>query len=211
MRPVRLFLGGEGSNDLGGWAGPASYRQLDRPGAVEALLRRIEPDGWEVCGALEWRRIRKYVTGGRGVHADIRNVIALTLHAKEAGADVVAFVRDRDGDRTRAEAVRRGVDTAPTEIRDAPVIVGGVAVPKLEGWVLALLGHGAPDALSSGGADKALAERGIAAKNGAQMVEAIAHADLDTAMTRSPSLGVWLGRAYDVLPALVTNLARPAW
>lgn len=204
-RRVQVFLGGEGANELGGWSGPASYRDPGALGAVEALLRRVEAEGWEVCGALEWRRIRKFTVGGRGIHADTKNVMALTLHAKEARADAVTFMRDRDGDEGRVEAIRRGIERAKTDFPDAPPVIGGVAVPKLEGWIAAMLGERDPDVLSPGRADKALTKHGVAAKDGAAMVEAIAAANLEAATARSPSLAAWVGRAREVLSPLVAS------
>jgi len=151
---IKVFLGGEGNNDLGSrW-----YRPMGgQPGVVETLLRRVRPDGWRVAGAQDWKSIRKYRAGAartRPDHEDTRNVLGLVLHAYEEACEMLAFVRDDDGDELREPAILQALETIATlgfadEYRYELAVVGGVARPTLEGWILCLLGvsgHGCDDA-----------------------------------------------------------------
>jgi hypothetical protein len=111
MSALLVFLGGEGRNELGGWAGDPVHRKDDDPGVIEALLVRTRPDGWKILGAHVWKNIRKYTDYGRlpsdtrrlirGSHEE-RAVLGLVLDAKERGAQVVAFVRDQDDVQAKA-------------------------------------------------------------------------------------------------------------
>lgn len=59
MTDVKVFLGGEGPNELGGRVKESMYRDPSpEPGVLEALLRQINP-GFTVTGALVWKRITK--------------------------------------------------------------------------------------------------------------------------------------------------------
>ncbi len=62
------------------------------------------------------------------------------VEADEVGADVLVFVRDRDGDEERAAAIEEGLRLAREGTYSAKV-VGGVAVEEIEAWILALLGE----------------------------------------------------------------------
>lgn len=111
---IKVFLGGEGSNELGTrWHRPMG----DQPGVVEALLRRVRADGWCVGGARLWKTIRKYQAGvARGApnHGDARNVLGLVLHAYEAACELLVFVRDDDGDPDRDPAIAATLDAVAT-------------------------------------------------------------------------------------------------
>jgi len=103
---IRVVLAGEGPNELGTWSREAPYREPSTPGVVEALLKRVRPDGWKVVDAVPWRSLRKLRVGKHG-EAERRNIRGLVLRAWEAGAHIVAFVRDRDGNAQRGAG--RGV------------------------------------------------------------------------------------------------------
>lgn len=63
---LKVFLGGEGSNELGTrWYVPMG----DELGVVEALLRRIRPGGWRVAAALPWKR---FASTGRAPRTSVR-------------------------------------------------------------------------------------------------------------------------------------------
>src|SRR5690606_2728215 len=82
----RVFLGGEGPNELGSLARDPSYQPADpEPGVLETLLRSVERDGWEVAGAVTWKRIVKYKAKGP-MNAEKRNVLGLALDAERAEA-----------------------------------------------------------------------------------------------------------------------------
>jgi hypothetical protein len=205
-RKVRVFLSGEGSNELGSRVGHASFQSDDRPGVLHTLLARVQATGWEVGGARTWKRIRKY-RAGKTDHEDTRNVLGVALDAKEAGCEVLAFSRDADRDPGRAQAVEEGIARVPATFTSAREVIGGVAVPTLEGWILALLETRGTEALSPKRAEEALAAKGVARKDGAAMVRSVEEADLAKTPGDAQSLRLWLKRA-EVLPRLVTEQGR---
>lgn len=194
MVAVRVWLGGEGPSELGTRADGG-----DEPGVIEALLRKLEPAGWVVDGAQRWKYIRKYRAGfaarGGENHEDIHNVLGLALKASEGeGCEVLAFTRDADADDRRAAAIARGIELA-TEQFPMLVIVGGVARPAIEGWVLALVGVRDSDALSRARAVELLRDRSIEEKRASAYVEIVNVADLDRLPVRCGSLTGWLSAA----------------
>ncbi len=63
---IRIILAGEGRNELGDLWVEAPHRPRDRkpePGVLEALLREIRRDGWEVVDALPWKTLPKLQVG----------------------------------------------------------------------------------------------------------------------------------------------------
>jgi hypothetical protein len=208
---IKVFLGGEGSNDIGTrWHQPMG----DRAGMAEALLRRVRPGGWQVAGALPWRSIRKYRAGAaarRADHADVHNVLGLVLAAYESACEMLAFVRDGDGDARREHAIRQVVaeigayrfsDTFHYDL----AIVGGVPRPKLEGWILCLLGVADTDEMSSARVDRELAARGILAKAGAAYVALAETCELPAG---GGSLARWLADAREAFDGLLDGAAPP--
>jgi len=196
MVAVKVWLGGEGNNDLGGDG---------EVGAIEALLRRVERDGWQVCGKTPWWTLRKYRAGGAlrmpTGHGDAKNTAKLALTAWEGGADVLAFTRDLDADTERPQAVDDGLAaSAGIDIR----IIGGIARPAIEGWLAALLGITGTDQMSRDRVARELAAKGTTLKETEEYVAIIteAHAGLvlrDRHRTGCGSLRDWLQRAADVL------------
>ncbi len=195
----KVWLGGEGPSELGDRDQPQHTWQ--RGGALEALLRRVRQDGWQVHGATRWRALRKYQAGkARSAtgHADERNTLALALVAKERGCDVVAFSRDLDADEGREAAIEAGIAGAQ---QSWPVlrIAGGVAKPALEGWLLALLGESRTDGLSRGRVAERLKEHGVVGKKAEDYVVLIEQADLEKGARGSMSLRQWLERSSAAL------------
>jgi len=138
---MKVFLAGEGPGELGRWFNDPSYRaDVTDIGALEALLRRIRADGWQVEGALQWKRITKY-RRGRELHAaELLNVLGVALEASEAGCQILAFMRDRDGVRERERDIEDGLARATEKFPDLQII-GVVAIEELEAWILAMLGE----------------------------------------------------------------------
>lgn len=198
---MKVVLGGEGPNELGGRANPPPY-QNDERGVLEALLRRVRPDGWQVIDAISWKRIRKFRAGG---HADAeeRNVRGLVLEARERGADVVAFSRDCDGDgpqhRQRIDSVAAGIAWVQENFPDGPTVIGGVAVRMLESWVLAAVGEHRTEELRREGLAAALKRHQIAEKDTEVMVTRVEAANLSMLPPDAISLRRWLERASAVL------------
>src|ERR1700760_4112469 len=113
--PVKVFLGGEGKNDIGTRAQtPKDDQRDEQPGVIEVLLRKLRPAGWQVAGAMEWKSIRKYRAGAarqHADHADAHNVHALVQRAYEEACEMLVFVRDVDGEQLRAAAIRQALTT----------------------------------------------------------------------------------------------------
>ncbi len=193
MVAVKVWLGGEGPSELGTRADGG-----DEPGVIEALLLKVEPTGWIVDGALRWKHIRKYRAGhaarGGDNHEDLHNVLGLALIAWEAGCEVLGFARDVDADNRRADAVVRGSALA-SERFPMLVVIGGVARPAIEGWVLALLGVRDSDAMSRTRALEFLRARAIEEKKASAYVEIVNAAELDSLPVGCDSLAGWSSTA----------------
>jgi len=207
---LKVFLGGEGNNDIGTrWQRPMG----DQPGVVETLLRRVRPSGWHVAGARSWKSIRKYRAGAarkRADHDDVHNVLGLVLHAYEEACEMLAFVRDLDGEDLREQEIRRVLETIATfgfaeEYHYELAVVGGVARPKLEGWILWLLGSTGTDAMTPARVDRELATTDIEPKLTAQYV---AIAESGTLPSGEGSLPEWLAGADATFRQLIDG-GRP--
>ena len=155
---------------------------------------------------MRWQHIRKFRVGavlrGGTSHQDLRNVCGLALVAWEAGCEVMAFVRDVDADDRRTDAIDAGMATA-AELFPQLVMIGGVAKPALEGWILALRGVRDTDAMSRKRTLEKLRELAIAEKQVEAYVEVIEAADLDALPPGSDSLRDWLAIARVRLGAAV--------
>ena len=204
MSEVRVYLGGEGANELGSRCGDAIYQDAgdtSRPGVIETLLCRIQPNGWLVIGAMKWCHIRKLRSKGPTPNEE-RNVLGLVVEAKRAKAQVLAFVRDADNDKERPKVIAAAIDKAKLDFPDVDVI-GGAAIPVLEGWILAMLGESKTETLSKAAAQTKLVERRILAKDTLAMVRATSDFSISRLPEDANSLRVWLARARKVLPLLV--------
>ncbi len=202
MSHRRVYLGGEGRNELGSRCGHPSYRTEDELGVIEALLRAIRSDGWSVAGAREWRTIRKLDAKGPTPN-DERNVLALALEAKRSAADTLAFVRDEDDDEARPRIIADAVLKAECLFPDIKII-GAASVPVLEGWLLAIEGEHRTEQLSKAAAQGRLRERGV--ETTAHMVDIAHRADIRRIPADAESLGGWLRLATEAL-ALASRLA----
>jgi hypothetical protein len=201
-RKVKVFLSGEGSSELGSRSGHPSYQNDERPGVLQALLARVQGPGWEVGRACDWRSIRKY-RFARAEHEDTLNVLGAALDAKEWECDVLAFSRDVDKDHARKDAIEEGIKRVPQTLANAPQVIGGAAVPTLEGWILALLETRGTETLTPKRAEETLAGKGVLPKNGPAMAGVVEAADLAKIPPDATSLRAWLRRAEGVLPPLV--------
>jgi hypothetical protein len=137
---VKVFLSGEGPDDLGDWYNERPYRSVPpHIGVIEALLRNVATVDFTVVDACAWKRIRKYKSG-KHAQPETRNVLGLAVQAEERGCDALVFVRDQDGYADRQTDVEEGVRLV-RERGFALALVGGVAVQEIEAWILALLGE----------------------------------------------------------------------
>ena len=188
---LRVFLAGEGANDLGGWAAHRSYRRPERPGVLEALIRKVTDSGWVICEAKTWASVKKLRVGRD--HADIHNVLALALDAYEAECHVLVFSRDQDNDQYRAEAIADGIALAEARYGNSVSIVGGLAVRKLEAWILALKGERRSEEPAC--PEDRLAKLGVPRKDTRAMVECVESADLASLPEDAKSLRAWIALA----------------
>jgi hypothetical protein len=185
---MRIFIAGEGPSELGDWARHPSFRDdPPRPGVIVALLGRIRGDGWEIGGSRQWKEIRKYRVLPHG-SPEIRNVLGAALHAKEAGCDILAFVRDRDGDRDREGQVTAGVARVAEILRPPLPLAGGVAVETIESWLLSLAGRTGAESLRH-------PKEQFGQHSVEKMVTVVVSADLDAIPTDAVSLLRWLAQA----------------
>ena len=196
MPVVGVWLGGDGPSEIGD-----RDRKGARVGTIEALLTRIRATGWHVAGATQWRHIRKFKVGaarGRRNHGDIHNVAGLVNQAFEAGAGVVAFARDIDAEPSRVEAINLGIAFAMALFQDIEII-GGPAMPALEGWIVALLNIRGSDGMSRQRANETLEARDLGGKSAEAYVSVVESADLDRLPPGCDSLTEWLAKAREVL------------
>jgi hypothetical protein len=160
---------------------------------------------------MPWKAIRKYKAGaGRlGAHNDRHNVMGLIAHAYAEHAEILAFLRDVDGDPDREGAIAAGLaevsDAFAEEYRYELAVIAGMPAPCLEGWVLAMLGVHGTDAMSRAKVMALLDERTIEAKRLREYVEVLDGTDLDH--TNAPSLAAFLASARGCL-ASVTKATR---
>jgi hypothetical protein len=188
---VKIFLSGEGYDDIGDWAKEPPYRG-DPPeiGVIEALLREVATAEITIAAACAWKKIRKY-RSGQNAQRETRNVLGLMVEAEELGCDAVVFVRDRDGDAERQADIEEGIRLA----RDrgfAPALVGGVAIEEIEAWILAAMGEVRSE--RHGDAKAVLEERrGLAGR--AAMVAAVQERGLQRVAEDAASLRAWLNEA----------------
>lgn len=204
MVAVKVWLAGEGPSEIGDRDSGGEH-----PGVLEALLRRIEATGWVIDRATRWKQIRKFEAGRalRGA-GDDRSVQRLVLHAHEAGCEVVAFSRDQDSERDRDAVIERGIAEASRNHPHVGVI-GGIARPCIEGWVLALAGVKDTDEMSRPRCDRELERMSIKLGHAAvdAFVAIVDQADLGSLPAGGGSLVTWLDRAREVLPRAIHGTA----
>jgi hypothetical protein len=202
MTAVKVFLCGEGSNELGSRCGLANYQDDSKPGVIETLLRRVQAHGWEVRGAMQWKGITKLRGPRRRMPREEQNVLGLVFAAKKQRARVLAFVRDADDDKNRPKVIDDAIGKAKETFPEVEVI-GGAAVPVLAGWMLAMLGEYGTERLGKEAARSKLVELKVPSKDTAAMVEIAAKVAVEKLPNDATSLKVWLTRANAVLPRLV--------
>jgi hypothetical protein len=165
---VKIFLAGEGRTELGDWASEPNYRPaMPEPGLLEALLRKLKPEGWTIVDAICWKHLpreRRALPRAYRAHermpAEVGNVLGLVLRARDTGCDAVVFSRDRDRDVDREKDVLAGIVRAKEIVADRPKIAGGMAVEMIESWVASLQGRKGAESLADPStllADKSLA------------------------------------------------------
>lgn len=205
---VLVYLGGEGRCELGSRDGDRAYQTDEQPGVIVALAARAERSGWEVCGATKWSRITKLKARGPAP-AEARNIAGLVLDAREAGANLLLFLRDEDDDADRTPQIEAAVELARKEHPDL-LVVGGLPRRNLEAWILALAGARGVEALGRKGIDELLVQRGIGlAKDVAEYVEVV-EACAHPGAADAPRLTSWLDAVGEGLREAMAERSRAA-
>ncbi len=189
---MKIFFAGEGSDELGEWARHPAYwpRQGETPegGVLHALVGRVGCEH-STHGALCWSDIRKFRAGDRR-SPETRTVLGLALKAEEREADVLVFVRDRDGDEEREADVESGIKLAAEKF--SVPIVGGTANEEIEAWLLAMLGEQRSEERAD---PKDFLEKRHGVSDRIAKLRIVQKADLGQLPTKCASLKRWLERA----------------
>ncbi len=187
------MLAGEGRNELGSFAIEAAFRGAPEPGLIEALLRQVRRGGWQIEDALLWRKLPK-LRVGIGGHGEALNVLRAHHHARRRGVDVLAFTRDRDG--VKFEHRDDEIERAIAEIAasgERPLVIGGVAIEKLESWLAAIAGHTGSEDMRR--PEEKLAALGVGDKDTRAMVALVEQKGLSGVPSDARSLHRWIERA----------------
>jgi hypothetical protein len=194
---AQVFLAGEGPNELESWCGDPVYQNAEFPGVIETLLDRVQAQGWAVIGACKWCQIRKFRAKGPTPN-ESQNVLGLTYAAKRAGAKILVFVRDADDCKERPRQIELAIQTAEKTFPEV-TIVGGTAVPVLEGWILAMLNERDTEDLGKKAAQTRLEVKGIPPKNTRAMIDIAAKVVPENLPADATSLCRWMARAKEIL------------
>ena len=152
---LRVVVCGEGRNELGSRFGGDPHQTDEQSGVIEALLRRVRDDGWKIVHGVTWKHIPKLRGHGRSIDESDYIPALMMIAALDHHAEVLAYTRDGDDEvDERHEAHRAGRERGASEVPDLRV-VGGIAAPCLEGWILAISGRNKTEAMSKA---KALGE-----------------------------------------------------
>lgn len=194
---MKLYVAGEGPNELGGLAGDPAWRD-ERPGAIHALIDLAVPEASKgVVDGIVWRRIRKYVAStGEPSSKEEQHVHRLALMAHEAGCDGVAFLRDTDGDTGRVSSIRRATEDVRRRYPDLQ-IWAGTPNQMLEAWIAACVGARRTEGMSGPEAADTLLRHGIRAKDTDAYVDAIQCCN--TLPADATSLQRWCSEARQAL------------
>jgi hypothetical protein len=197
---IKVFLAGEGRNELGGWWKERIYRE-ERPhlGVLESLARHVVPTGWEVHDAMVWKDIPKLAIGTRGMGLERKTVLAARLHATESGCDVVLFSRDRDG--PKKDEREHEIEGVLAELAADPgvAVAGAVCIERLESWLLALSGRSRTEDFGNAQVDEELAKLGVPKKDTVRMLELVERRGLAQVPGDARSLRTWIDRVRAVL------------
>lgn len=200
-----IWLGGEGNNELGKAHAEPAHRESSSRGVLHALLDHAAPGASvRVVGGTQWSRIVKF-SARPAMAPEARNVLGLVLKAREKRCRIAAFVRDADeaagrGAEARAEAIAAGIQRA-AEMFPEVAVVGCVALPVLEAWVLAFSGVSGTEAMRKAGAQRALAERGVE-KDTAAMVAIVEDGDPDRLPADATGVRRWIADARTAISRL---------
>jgi hypothetical protein len=133
------------------------------------------------------------------------------IHCDEVLAcELLVFVRDDDGDPDRDPAIRDTLGRIASygfadEYGYELAVVGGLARPKLEGWILCLRGVLCTDEMTRAAVDRVLADSDVGLKSTEDYVAVVEVAVLPRG---AGSLADWLRRAAETMAALIDGAQR---
>lgn len=187
---LRVFIVGEGANELGRFVHHPARRadHANLRGVIEAFLQKLLTD-FEVVDGRAWSKVPSYQQG-KG-HNFQKKILAAALLARAAHCQAFVFLLDQDNEPARIQAVESALQelTAPEFGLSS---AGGVAIPLLEGWILALLGHSGTEGLRPKRATAELEKQYGIKKNSQKMVEVIEAADLKAISKDARAFTMWL-------------------
>jgi hypothetical protein len=133
---LKVFVCGEGTDDIGRWAIEIAYRDASRrgDGLIGELARRVVTEGWTIVEGRALKNVPVF-RPGKGLKQEAVRFHGAMQLAWAKGCDVVLFARDTDGDEERT-AQLRGLRTT-----DAGRVALAVVEPVIEGWALELSGE----------------------------------------------------------------------
>lgn len=148
---LKVFLVGEGPNDIGRWFFEKTYRDSKGgDGVIGALARRQVEEGWHVEDGRAWKKLSVLTVGG-GLDVDEKRFNIAKQLTREADCDVLLYARDVDGDEERKALL--------VSLREANTEVGlAVVDPCIEGWLLELRGERKKHGWTKAGSQKALGD-----------------------------------------------------
>lgn len=195
----RVFVAGEGPNEIGRWCREAAYRgeyPSDDAGVIGALLGRVATSPYDITEGAPWKRSGTFRAGRRdGEYKAARRLIQ---DAADHGCDVAVLVRDADDVPGRAAEIERAAVDA---LRDGilPRVAAGVAVERLENWLLAMTGEARSEQLGRQQVRAKLDAAGVPDKDTHAMVGLASRWALEALPVDAASLRAWLDRARDAL------------
>jgi hypothetical protein len=194
----KIFLAGEGKNELGSWAKEIEHRDGTQPGVLETIMRKVQPTGWNIKDSICWKNLRKYQAGSFSRN-EKNNVVKVCHKAIEKGCSTVSFSRDLDGVKLRQESIEAGIKESKEKWGNQLDIIGGCAVPCIEGWILAINGVTDTETMSRSKTEAKLKEKGFNEMYTLQMVESINKAGIENIPSDAKNLNKWISSAKNVL------------
>lgn len=186
---MKVFVTGEGEGEIGKWAQSPEYRATSKRG--DGVLKELfdtRRTGTVIDGR-SWKHIVTLRPGGRG---DGKTLEKAAVLAEDAGAELLLWSRDTDGDDQREPQLEASM-RALAEQGDRIAIIGGVQDPCLEAWIVTIAQlDKAPDLLSKQRLTELLEGTGFDHEAG--MCELIRNAKRPLDTSRSPSLTKWMAQ-----------------
>ena len=215
-RPLRIFLAGEGTNDIGSYAGDQGYWDPQQAGFVGAVIRKVAAmlgtTNWEIVGGIPWKRLCRLDQPKAGARVSQRGDAAAVRQAafkatsKAYNADLLVFVRDTDGDKNRAAEIREGIAVAVGlfgTARPHEPVVAGIVDPVIEAWALALCGERGCERASKGSVQTRALKAGVGDKSTLALEKVVESANLERIPDDATDLHEWLTALRAVLASRI--------